>query len=141
VECYHDDTSDVTDDLIRKAQSLIPLVKEWCDLASDMKTYENTKVTATTRVQQGQPFMSVQPENLLERVKRDLGEMPQLNHQGSIYDFAFWVAALINPLPSLGVSLEIRGKLLEAYSLEEKLTILEFGLQRSLQNLRGERPL
>lgn len=141
VECYHDDTSDVTDDLIRKAQSLIPLVKEWCDLASDMKTYENSKVTATTRVQQGQPFMSVQPDILLERVKRDLGEMPQLNHQGSIYDFVFWVAALINPLPCLGVSLEIRGKLLEAYSLEEKLTILEFGLQRSLQNLRGERPL
>lgn len=140
VECYHDDTSEVTDDLIRRAKLLLPLVETWYDLASDMKTYENIQVTATARVQQGQPFMSVQPDNLLQRVKKDLGEMPELNRQG-IHDFVFWVAALINPLPCLGVSLEIRGKVLEACGLEEKFNILEFGLQRSIQNLRGERPL
>lgn len=126
--------------MIRRAKLLLPLVETWCDLASDMKTYENIQVTATARVQQGQPFMSVQPDNLLQRVKKDLGEMPELNRQG-IHDFVFWVAALINPLPCLGVSLEIRGKVLEACGLEEKFNILEFGLQRSIQNLRGERPL
>jgi len=49
-------------------------------------------------------------------------------------------AALINPLPAMGISLEIRGNILEVQTLEERLKILEMGLVRSIQNLKGERP-
>ena len=47
----------------------------------------------------------------------------------------------MNPLPPLGVSLEIRGALLEAATDEQRMAILERGLLRSIDNLKGIRPL
>ena len=84
--------------------------------------------------------VSVQPDNLPRRVKKDLGQMPLIT-ANSIHDFVFWAVALVNPLPAMGVSLEIRGRMLEAYGLSDKLMILERGLKRSIQNMKGERPL
>jgi len=140
VECKSDDLNEVTDELVEFGHSLMPLLDEWYDLASNIRTYENINVTCASRVKRGQPFISVQPDNLLRRVKKDLGEMPLIT-ANSIHDFVFWAAALVNPLPALGVSLEIRGKMLEAYGLSDKLKILERGLKRSIQNLKGGRPL
>lgn len=140
VKCKLDDPNEVTDELLEFGHSLIPLLDEWYDLASNIRTYENINVTCATRVKRGQPFISVQPDNLLRRVKKDLGEMPLIT-ANSIHDFVFWAAALVNPLPAMGVSLEIRGRMLEAYGLSDKLKILEHGLKRSIQNLKGERPL
>ena len=111
---------------------------EWYSLASNPKTYDNTNVTAATRVKRGQPGLAVDPNALLKRVQNDLGERPS---EKSPTRFAFWAAALINPLPPLGVSLEIRGRLLEAYTIEDRLLIVQRGLERSIQNLQGQRPL
>ena len=113
------------------------LVDEWYRLASDPKTYENLGVTAMTRVRKDAPILSVKPENLLRRVLKDLGPKPLEN----VYLYVFWAAALINPLPPLGVSFEIRGKMLECYDIEEQLQILERGVKRSIRNLTGEQPL
>jgi len=77
------------------------------DLASNnIRTYEDIGVTcATRRVKCGQPFISTQPNNILSRVKKDLGEMPLITAT-SMHDFVFWAAALVNPVPALGVSLD-----------------------------------
>ncbi len=122
-----------------KAESLVPLMEEWCDLASNPDTYRNTNVTASVRVKRGEPILQVDPEVLLKRVMKELGERP--NPRTDPTDFCFWGGALINPLPALGVSLEIRGNLLEVRTLEERLRILEAGLVRSIQNLKGERSI
>ncbi len=124
--------------MIEKAETLLPLIDEWYDLASNAQTYHNVNVTASTRVQRGQPYLSVEPGNLLNRVMKDLGDRPSVDDPIAL---AFWAAALINPLPPLGVSLEIRGRILEATCVEERLNVLEMGLKRSIQNLNGERPL
>jgi hypothetical protein len=137
---------------IEKVESLIPYVDEWYDLASDIKTYQNLNVTATARVQWDQPYLTIEPKNLLRRVVKELGPRPNAtitttntntnsdSNKVNI-EFMFWVAALINPLPALGVSLEIRGNILEANTIKQKLHILELGLIRSIQNLKGERRL
>jgi len=131
--------SDIDPASLDKAESLIPLLEEWCDLVSNPDTYRNTNVTASIRAQRNQPVLHVDPEALLKRVIAELGERP--NPRTDPTGFCFWGGALINPLPALGVSLEIRGNLLEVRTLEERLTILEAGLVRSIQNLKGERRL
>ena len=134
-----DDPNKVVDDAtLQKAESLTPLIDEWYELASTIQTYDNTDVTATRRIQSGRPGLYVDPLKLLERVLADLGPRPPVSQPTAL---AFWAAALINPLPALGVSLEIRGRILEAPSVQRRLEILELGLVRSIQNLKGERPL
>ena len=135
-------------------ESLIPYVDEWYNLASNIKTYQNLNVTATARIQWDQPYLTIEPEKLLRRVIKELGPRPNAtitttntntnnnsNSKKVNVEFIFWVAALINPLPALGVSLEIRGNILEANTIQQKLQILELGLMRSIQNLKGERRL
>eukprot|EP00536_Pseudo-nitzschia_multiseries_P017043 jgi/Psemu1/49069/gm1.49069_g len=119
-----------------KAESLVPYVEEWYDLASNAKTYHNTNVTVTARVQRDQPMLRVDPNVLLKKVRKELGDRP--DPRKDPHGFCFWAGALINPLPALGVSLEIRGNLLEVRTLEERLKIIELGLLRSIQNLKGE---
>jgi hypothetical protein len=134
---------------IEKVESLIPYVDEWYDLASNIKTYQNLNVTATARIQWDQPYLTIEPHILLRRVIQDLGPRPNAtiptdtdsNSKKVNVEYIFWVAALINPLPALGVSLEIRGNILEATTIKQKLHILELGLIRSIQNLKGERRL
>jgi len=138
IECNLDQNEIISQEMIQKAETLIPLIDEWYDLASSTQTYHNVNVTATTRIQRNQPILSVEPDKLLLRVLKELGERPPVDDPTA---FAFWAAALINPLPALGVSFEIRGKILEAIDVEERLRVLEFGLVRSIQNLKGERPL
>lgn len=138
VECALDQNETFRDETIQRAECLLPLIDEWFSLASNNKTYENFNVTAATRVRRNQPFLSVEPANLLKRILMDLGERPSPQDPTEL---AFWAAALINPIPPLGVSLEIRGKLLEACTADERLDVLELGLVRSIQNLKGLRPL
>lgn len=120
-----------------KVQHLRRLVYQWSDLASNPSTFENLDVTALTRIRKGQPGLWVDPSVLLKRVKRQLGENPPDDPTA----FALWAAALINPLPALGISMEIRGAILEAPTAERRLNVLEMGLVRSIDNLTGKRPL
>lgn len=129
-----------TTEVVTSLQQTLPgLVDEWFSLASNVATYENTNVTASTRIQKGAPGLWVDPHKLLQRVSNQLGPIPSIQDDPTA--FCFWVAALINPLPALGVSLEIRGKLLEAATIEKRLQIVENGLRRSIDNLTGMRPL
>ncbi|KAL3909714.1 MAG: hypothetical protein SGARI_002463 [Bacillariaceae sp.] len=120
-------------------ERLPSMVDEWVSLASNIKTYENTNVTASTRIKVGEPGLWIEPETLLKQIKKKLGPIPSAKDDPTA--FCFWVAALINPLPVLGVSLEIRGKLLEAPTVKQRLLVVEMGLTRSIDNLIGKRPL
>jgi hypothetical protein len=50
------------------------------------------------------------------------------------------VAGLINPLPGLGVALEIRPSVLEAPTADLKLRAVEIGLRDSIDRLRPLSP-
>ena len=77
------------------SEALAELVAEWSEL---VKSGGHEK-------QDGQ----------LKGVLADLGPMPEPPGQR-----AMWVAALINPLPGLGVAYEIRPAMLDARSVEER---------------------
>lgn len=49
---------------------------------------------------------------------------------------ALWVAALINPLPALGVALEIRPAVLTARTTSRRLRIAKQGLRDSIDRMR-----
>jgi hypothetical protein len=140
VDCQlEEDVDEDDEEVIEKAKSIVPLLEKWQKLASDVKTYENTDVVAASRVMKGQPGLHVDPAALLRKVLSDLGEQPDPATNPT--DFALWGAALINPLPALGVSPEIRGRVLEAPNARMRLEILEWGVKRSIANLEGKTPL
>ena len=123
---------------VAKATNLIPLIEKWYSLASNPYTFENTDVVAATRIERGKPGLRVNPTALLRKVRRDLGPMPPPSKPTSM---AVWAAALINPLPALGVSTEIRGAILHVEGADAKLDVLERGLVKSINNLNGSQPL
>ena len=150
VDCsIEDNIGSDPDTVVQKAESLLPLLEKWQELASDVKTYENTDVVVSSRVMRGEPGLRVDPAALLRKVRADLGQPPSppssLLLPNNADDFpaalAFWGAALINPIPALGASPEIRGRILEAPTVMAKLNILEWGINRSLANLNGTMPL
>ena len=128
------------DTIVPLANSIIPLLDEWYNLATNIKTYENVDVVATTRAVHGYPDLRVDPKKLLDSIELQLGEQP--NPSTSPTNFALWVAAYINPVPQpLGVSPEIRGRVLEAPNVKRKLEIVRWGIERSILNLNGTLPL
>mmetsp|Transcript_10221 Transcript_10221/g.22721 ORF Transcript_10221/g.22721 Transcript_10221/m.22721 type:complete len:206 (-) Transcript_10221:1406-2023(-) len=138
--CIIDEGSedDATSDAIAKATYLIPLIEQWLSLASDQMTYDNVDVVAGTRRKSGEPGLRVNASALIRKVQQELGPMPSPECPTA---FAVWGAALLNPLPALGVATEIRGAVLEAEGAERKLGVLERGLIKSINNLDGTRPL
>jgi hypothetical protein len=130
--------AEATSDAVAAATYLIPLIERWISLASDQTTYDNVDVVARTRCKAGEPGLSVNASALIRKVKTSLGPMPSPTRPTA---FAVWGAALINPLPPLGVAPEIRGAALEANGAERKLAVLQRGLIKSLNNLDGTKPL
>ena len=72
-----------------------------------------------------------QIDDLLER----LGPIPEWKQQPS--ECAFWVGALINPIPALGVALEIRPQLLLAKTAEDRTQIAMDVLWDSIQRMQA----
>jgi hypothetical protein len=72
----------------------------------------------------------------MEAYVRDLGPMPK-----NPTDRAFWVAALVNPLPSLRVCLEIRPAMLSCSNDLERMVLACQALQSSIDHLSGKRRL
>ena len=68
----------------------------------------------------------------------DLGDLPAATKP---YDRAMWVAALINPLPALGVAMEIRPAVLQATSTADALAVVTSGILSSIAHLNGSMPL
>jgi hypothetical protein len=125
--------------ITNQINTITQMLLEWQELASNEKTFENLNVTATTRIQRGHAGLYVNPKVLIKNVVHELGPRPSLSSSPTA--FCYWATAIMNPLPPLGVSLEIRGTMLEAVTLQQRLNILERGLIRSIDNLKGIRPL
>ena len=73
----------------------------------------------------------------LDGVMRDLGPMPEADAPSAR---ALWIAGLINPLPALGVALEVRPAALMAPTAEVRLQVVEMGLQDSIERLKSPGP-
>lgn len=71
-------------------------------------------------------------EGQLELILQNLGPKPPATLP---WAFALWLAGLINPLPALGVALEIRPAVLSARTLDEALDAVFFGLRHSIKNM------
>lgn len=127
-----------TNTAIVKATSIVPLLEEWYSLASNQAIYNNIYITAATRIERGQPGLRVNAAKLLAKVRSELGPMPPPSKPTAL---ATWGAALINPVPALGVSPEIRGAVMHVQGADAKLAVLEKGIVRSLCNLNGTMPL
>ena len=120
------------------ADDVRQLLQEWVQVASQQSTYDNVDVVATTRRRHGHPGLAIQPDALLRNVQAQLGGGTPPADPTAL---ALYGAALINPLPVLGVASEIRGRVLSATSARQRLEILQWGITRSLRNLRGIQPL
>lgn len=99
-----------------KARKIDDLVEEWISLAS------------TRERAPGQ----------MDAILADLGEMPDLTQPTSR---ALWVGALVNPIPAMGVALEIRPALLTAKTAEDRIDVALEGIQRSILYMQGKSPL
>jgi Lon protease-like protein len=74
----------------------------------------------------------------IDELLLDLGPIPPEDEPS---ERAFWVAALINPLPGMGVAMEIRPLLLMARSAEERVGIALKGILESIKHMDGSAPL
>uniref|UniRef100_A0A7S2A921 Lon N-terminal domain-containing protein n=1 Tax=Trieres chinensis TaxID=1514140 RepID=A0A7S2A921_TRICV len=72
----------------------------------------------------------------MERTIRDLGPMPE-----NICDRSIWTAALVNPLPPLGVCLEVRPAMLACRNNLERVTLANMALHSSIDHISGKRRL
>ena len=122
--------------LAEAADAVLTALAEWEALARADSTYDNVDVVAGGRAQRGAPGLRLDPARLLDAVQEELGPRPEKPTA-----LALWVAALINPLPSLGIAPEIRAAVLQAPGAEQRLRIVERGVRRSIANLSGKRPL
>lgn len=72
----------------------------------------------------------------IDRLLEDLGPMPSWEEPS---ECAFWIGALINPIPAMGVALEIRPRLLLSTTPEERTQIALNGIWNSIQHMQGPR--
>jgi len=68
----------------------------------------------------------------IDQLLNDLGPMPSWNQPS---ECAFWVGALINPTPALGLAYDIRQPLLMADSAEDRTQIVLDALWNSIQRM------
>ena len=70
----------------------------------------------------------------IDALLEDLGEIPPSDQPS---ERAFWIGALINPLPAMGVALEIRPALLTAKKAEQRVEVALNGILRSIKYMDG----
>ena len=99
------------------AEQLEPLVDEWVELVRKGKRERSP----------GQ----------ISGVLADLGPFCEVE---SVDDRAFWVAGLLNPLPALGVAVEIRPTMLEAPDALHRVKLAHMALTDSIDRLRKRPP-
>ncbi|CAE7940626.1 unnamed protein product [Symbiodinium sp. KB8] len=115
VEWVNDETSEED---VKLAETLVPLVDEW----------------TATLMEMGKERYDGQLADIL----KDLGDMPEAKAPGQL---AIWVAALVNPIPALGVAYEIRPAVLSASSVRERLEVAIEGIRGSIDHISGKRKL
>mmetsp|Transcript_2568 Transcript_2568/g.4380 ORF Transcript_2568/g.4380 Transcript_2568/m.4380 type:complete len:266 (+) Transcript_2568:44-841(+) len=115
VEWVNDEASEED---IKLAETLVPLVDEW----------------TATLVEMGKEKYDGQLTEILE----DIGNMPEPKEAGQL---AIWVAALVNPLPALGVAYEIRPAVLAASTIRDRLEVAIEGIRGSIDHISGKKRL
>jgi len=74
----------------------------------------------------------------IDQLLRDLGDIPPFTMPS---DRAMWIGALINPLPGMGVSMEIRPQLLMARTADERIGVVYSAIEASIAHMDGSKPL
>jgi len=74
----------------------------------------------------------------IDQLLEDLGEIPPEDKPS---ERALWVGALINPLPAMGVAMEIRPALLTATTAEKRVEVAYDGILKSIKHMDGSSPL
>eukprot|EP00557_Chaetoceros_sp_GSL56_P005567 CAMPEP_0176494828 /NCGR_PEP_ID=MMETSP0200_2-20121128/10323_1 /TAXON_ID=947934 /ORGANISM="Chaetoceros sp., Strain GSL56" /LENGTH=301 /DNA_ID=CAMNT_0017892649 /DNA_START=309 /DNA_END=1210 /DNA_ORIENTATION=- len=70
----------------------------------------------------------------VDKLLEDIGKIPPENEPS---ERAFWIGALINPLPSMGVSMDIRPALLTATTAEKRVDIACEAILKSIRHMEG----
>jgi hypothetical protein len=70
----------------------------------------------------------------IDELLEDLGEIPPEDEPS---ERALWVGALINPLPAMGVAMEIRPALLTATTAERRVDIACDAILKSIRHMEG----
>ncbi|CAE7350469.1 LONRF1 [Symbiodinium natans] len=94
---------------VQTAEALLPDLEEW------------------------QGFVRAERPHHLDGILRQLGPRPPCTQPGAM---ALWAAALLNPLPPLGVAPELRADVLAAETAAARLQVVKRGLSASLEHLR-----
>ncbi len=100
-----------------KAAELTPLIDQWIELARQCEK------------RPGQ----------IDMLLADIGHIPPPSTEPS--ERAFWVGALINPLPEMGVATGVRPELITAETALERVDIAYDGILRSIAHMDGSDPL
>ena len=74
----------------------------------------------------------------IDALLKDIGPMPDDDEPS---ERAFWIGALINPLPGLGQAMEIRPQLLMARTAEERVNVALEGILGSIRHMDGTQRL
>ena len=70
----------------------------------------------------------------IDELLEGLGDIPDAEDPS---ERAMWIGALINPIPAMGVALEIRPSLLMAGTAEERIAIATEGIVKSIRHMDG----
>ena len=74
----------------------------------------------------------------IDQLLEDIGKPPPADEPTEL---AFWIGALVNPLPGLGQAMEIRPLLLMAKTSEERVLVALKGITESIQHMNATRKL
>lgn len=77
-------------------------------------------------------------EGQIDQLLLDIGSFPPASAPS---DRALWIGALINPLPGMGVALEVRPALLSAVTATERVEVALHGIRTSIAHMDGSKPM
>lgn len=121
---------DITDDYDRMSPArAIMKAKEFTDPNKDMP---NSMSLVDRWIELAR--MNERSPGQIDAILKDLGEIPPADQPS---ERAFWVGALINPLPGMGVALEIRPALLTARKAEQRVEVALHGMLKSIKYMDG----
>ena len=114
-------------------------VKSYANAISKVKELTAPNMNLPNNVSLIERWIELAKENerqpgQIETLLEDLGEIPNEDEPSEI---AFWIGSMINPLPAMGVAVEIRPALLMSESAEERIKIAHDGLVRSIKHMDG----
>ena len=104
------------------------------------KTFQSPNMNGESLVDQWIKLarQNEQQPGQIDTLLEDIGDPPSPEEPSEL---AFWIGALVNPLPGLGVAMEIRPQLLMAKTSEERVLVALKGISESIQHMNGTKKL